>query len=58
MKEKILKFLPLILFAALTFCLMFLRPPFWDEANAWMISKSFNLIELFKIEKYDGHLFI
>ena len=58
MKEKILKFLPLILFAALTFCLMFLKAPFWDEANAWMIAKSFNLFELFKIEKYDGHLFI
>lgn len=45
-------------FAILTFILMLNRTPFFDEAHAWMVSKSFNLIELFKIEKFEGHLFI
>ena len=46
------------IFAVLTFILMLNRTPFFDEAHAWMVSKSFNLIELFKIEKFEGHLFI
>ena len=63
MQNKILtarnmKFIFLAVFIISTFILLFLREPFFDEANAWMISKSFNLFELFKIEKLDGHLFI
>ena len=63
MQNKILtarnmKFIFLAVFIISTFILLFLREPFFDEAHAWMISKSFNLFELFKIEKLDGHLFI
>ena len=57
-KEKIVKYTVLLIFIVLTLFFMFQRAPFCDEANAWMISKSFNLFELFKIEKLDGHLFI
>ena len=47
-----------VIFLILTFVLMFLREPFFDEAHAWMVSKSFSFLELFKIERYEGHLFI
>ncbi len=64
MQNKILtarniKYSVLAVFIITTFILLFQRAPFWDEAHAWMISKSFNLFDLiFHIEKYDGHLFI
>ena len=58
-KESLIKYAVLGSFCILTLVLALLRAPFWDEANAWMISKSFNLFDLiFHIEKYDGHLFI
>ena len=58
-KESLIKYAVLGSFCILTLVLIMLRAPFWDEANAWMISKSFNLFDLiFHIEKYDGHLFI
>ena len=63
MQNKILtarnmKFIFLAVFIISTFILLFLREPFFDEAHAWMVSKSFGFFELLKAEKYEGHLFI
>lgn len=59
LKDRIIKYLPLLLFGITTFCLMFSRVPFWDEANAWLIAQNFTVPDLFQVvEKYDGHLFI
>ena len=57
-KENIIKYSIFGVFIVLTLFIMLNRTPFWDEANSWMVSKSFNLFELIQIEKYDGHLFI
>ncbi|MDO5436779.1 MAG: hypothetical protein Q4F80_01100 [bacterium] len=48
-KEKITEFFVLAVFGLLTFYFLFQRVPFWDEAHAWMISKTFGFFELFKI---------
>ena len=63
MQNKILtarnmKFIFLAVFIISTFILLFLREPFFDEAHAWMVSKSFGFFELLKAEKDEGHLFI
>ena len=63
MQNKILtarnmKFIFLAVFIISTFILLFLGEPFFDEAHAWMVSKSFGFFELLKAEKYEGHLFI
>src|SRR5699024_7303192 len=58
-KESLIKYAVLGSFCILTLVLIMLRSPFWDEAHAWMVSKSFGFFQLFfNIEKHEGHLFL
>ena len=58
-KESLIKYAVLGSFCILTLVLALFRAPFWDEAHAWMVSKSFGFFQLFfNIEKHEGHLFL
>ena len=58
-KENLVKYVSLAVFALITLTILIFRPPFTDEANAWMVAKSYNLHDvLFYAAKNEGHLFI
>ena len=46
-KESLIKYAVLGSFCILTLVLALFRAPFWDEAHAWMVSKSFGFFQLF-----------
>lgn len=56
--SKAIIFVNILLFAFITFIIMLNHQPWSDEANAWLIAKWFNFINLIKIEHYDGHFFL
>lgn len=57
-KQKTIMTVVMALFSVITLVWLGFHTPFWDEAHAYTIARNFNIIELFQIAKYEGHLFI
>jgi len=54
-KEKIFIFATLFVFIALAIIKIIYHEPWRDEAQAWLLARDLNIMELFKNMKYEGH---
>ncbi len=54
-KEKIYKYGVFLLYLGVSFLLVFMHESWEDEAQAWLISRDLNIVEIIKMMKYEGH---
>ena len=54
-KDRIYKFATFFLYVTISFFLVIIHESWEDEAQAWLISRDLNIIDIIGLMKYEGH---